>query len=90
MSFAGKDSKGLFPESAIESYSAMVNTEGGYIVFGIEEKSIKIIIIISSKFVWWKSEAHSNKMNFLWRKNEYGTKTQERKWKILHSVWRDN
>jgi len=36
---AGKDGKGSFPKSALESYSAMANTEGGRIFLGIEEKS---------------------------------------------------
>ncbi len=34
----GKDGQGKVPESFWESYSAMANTEGGYIILGIAEK----------------------------------------------------
>ncbi len=35
---AGRDGKGRFPKSALESYSAMANTDGGRILLGVEEK----------------------------------------------------
>ena len=35
----GRDGKGKVPEDFWESYSAMANTEGGYIFLGIEERS---------------------------------------------------
>ncbi|HEY9786260.1 MAG TPA: RNA-binding domain-containing protein [Candidatus Obscuribacterales bacterium] len=34
----GRDGKGEFPRSALESYSAMANTYGGVILLGIREK----------------------------------------------------
>ncbi|MDA8125910.1 MAG: putative DNA binding domain-containing protein [Deltaproteobacteria bacterium] len=38
---SGKDGKGELPESFWETYSAMANTEGGYVLLGVEEKPPK-------------------------------------------------
>ena len=36
---AGRDGKGAIPDSVWESYSAMANTSGGYIILGMEQLS---------------------------------------------------
>ncbi len=48
---AGRDGKGKFPKSAIESYSAMANTDGGRILLGVEEKPKGVFLPIGIKNV---------------------------------------
>jgi Predicted transcriptional regulator containing an HTH domain and an uncharacterized domain shared with the mammalian protein Schlafen len=39
----GRDGRGKVPEDFWESYSAMANTEGGYIFLGIEERKEELV-----------------------------------------------